>query len=760
MNALGRAVWRLILAVAAAGVLLAGGGAILHAAQAGEADVTAGPGQAGAQRWVVAVPPGLDAPAVTALLGRHGGVLERWLPRLGLALVSLPAQPTAAAIAALSDEPLVDFVTPHEPIVRAAEIPLDPYWLQQWGPARVQGPAAWDLAWGDPSVVVAVVDSGVQQSHYDLAANTWYNPGESGLDPFTGRRTCAAAIASNGIDDDGNGYVDDCRGYDFVDRDTDPLDALGHGTVVAGIAAADTNNPALAVPGAYEGIAGMARRASVMAVRVLNEKGVGYAFDVAAGIDYAVASGAQVINLSLTFPPSYAPDSPAVAPVRSAVEAAQAADVLVVAAAGNENQSIVDCPACFVGVLAVGASTTTDERAWFSNHAARLDLVAPGAGIFSTLLGPDNGSYGFYNNSGSGTSFAAPHAAGAAALVRALRPDLRQGEVYTLLRATADDVGQSGFDIWTGWGRLNAYRAITAALPGLTLALTADAARLVPGAETMVGLRVTAPDGAAAGLGARVTLTASGGVVTPTTVTVDSAGYAGARFIAGEEAGAARITATLGPVQTALSLAIGPGQPAVLTLAAAPTTLQAGDAAVVTATVLDEVGVPVADGVAVTFTATLGTVAPRMPTTAAGQASTVFTAGMAGGSAVVTATVGDLAAVLPLKVIGAGEPWTLTLAAQPLTISRATGPAVITATVHDPFGAVVADGVTVEFLTDLGTLADVEVATVGGLAVTRLGPGATPGLAHVQAIAGNAQGEIAITIQKVTSLLYFPLFRN
>ncbi len=741
------ALQRLVFCLAIASALLASGGAILAATAPTETAAPA-PGEAVGQKLVLAAPVGTDVLQVAALVARHGGVVERWLPRLGLALVDFPAvPPVAAALATLAAEPLVDFVAEHRLIVRAAEIPLDPYWPQQWGPARVQGPAAWDLAWGDPSVVIAVVDSGVHQGHYDLAANTWYNPGESGIDPVTGRRTCAAWPAVNGLDDDGNGYVDDCRGYDFVDRDVNSMDVLGHGTVVAGIAAAATNNPDPTAPDFYEGIAGMARQAGLMAVRVLNARGSGSAFDVAAGIDYATANGARVINLSLTFPPSYGPDSPDVAAVRRAVEAAQAADVLVVAASGNENQPIVDCPACFAGVLAVGASTQTDERAWFSNHANRLDLVAPGVGIFSTLLNPGNSSYGLYNNSGSGTSFAAPHAAGVAALVRALRPDLHQGDVHALLRMTADDVGLPGFDIWTGWGRLNAQRAVTEAVLGLRLELTAGATSLRVGDSTDLHLRILAPDGSPAGLGGRVALTANLGTVTPTMVTLDGTGRAVAQFDASDRPGVVYVQTVLGPVQVSIPLTIGSGLPATMTLAAMPTTLLSGETAAVVATVLDEGGNPVVDGLEVTFAATLGSVAPITATTVAGQASTVFTAGTVGGTAIVTAEIMDVVAAVPLRVIGAGDPWMLELIAHPTSIGLGGAPTVITATVRDLFGDLVPDGVMVQFVTDLGVLAAAEIATAGGQAVTQLWPGDTLGRARVQATAGNAQGETAVAIE-------------
>ncbi len=555
---MGSALPRLLLSLAVASVLLVAGGVVLSAASPGQGVMSSAEDEA-MRQLVVAVPPQMvDAQQIAALAARYGGVVERWLPRLGLALFSFPIGDVGAA-AALADEPLVDFVAEHQRLVRAADVPLDPHWPQQWGPVRVQGPAAWDLAWGDSSVVVAVVDSGVHLSHHDLAGNIWYNPGESGVDPLSGQRTCAVEIATNGLDDDGNGYVDDCRGYDFVFGDmdpTDPSDELGHGTAVAGIAAAATNNLDPAAPGTYEGIAGMARQVGLMAVRVLDSDGLGYAFDVASGIDYAAANGVRVINLSLTFPPEYGPDSPDVAPVRRAIEAAQAADALVVASTGNDNVAIVTCPACFTGVLAVGASTTTDARAYFSNYGERLDLVAPGVSIFSTLFYPGNDSYGLYGYSGSGTSFAAPHAAGAAALVRALRPDLRQDAVHALLRTTSDDVNQGDFDIWTGSGRLNVYRAVAEAIPGLTLELTATVPTLLTGASTDLNVHILTPDGSPAGLGARVVLTSSLGGVTPSIVTVDGTGRAVAHFDPGYTPGVATITATLGPLQTSLHVSI------------------------------------------------------------------------------------------------------------------------------------------------------------------------------------------------------------
>ena len=144
----------------------------------------------------------------------------------------------------------------------------------------------------------------------------------------------------------------------------------------------------------------------------------------------------------------------------AATDLAQAREVAVVGASGNGSSlTTVSYPAACPGVIAVGASAADDTRAAFSNAGERLDLVAPGVGIFSTLWTSDT-AYGLYGGHGNGTSFAAPHVAGAVALIRSLRPDYGQAETRDLLLRTVDDVGKPGFDTLTGWGRLNVARAV------------------------------------------------------------------------------------------------------------------------------------------------------------------------------------------------------------------------------------------------------------------------------------------------------------
>lgn len=711
---------------------------------------------------VLAVPPGLDRAQMEALAQRHGARLKRWVPRLGLALVATRVGGEMQTARALAAEPLVRFATEHRLLARVADIPLDEYWDRQWGMARVQGPAAWDLAWGDPAVVIAVLDTGVHLQHWDLMGQLWINPGESGLDPNTGLRTCAAQIAANLVDDDDNGYVDDCWGYDFVVDDNYPMDEheYGHGTFVAGIAGAATNNPDPYLT-TYQGVAGMGRQARLMALRVLDASGYGSAFNIAQAIDYATTNGAQIINLSLTFRPTIPPSSPDVQMLRLAVEAAQAADVLVIGASGNDDYNGVSFPARFPGVLAVGASRRDDTRAGFSNYGLRLDLVAPGVEIFSTLWRPGTHSYGYYRGSQStsqGTSFAAPHVSGVAALVRALRPDLPQSAVYELVRRTADDVGDPGFDVYTGWGRLNARRAVEEAVIGLQLNLRAEPPTLPVGRLGTVHLAITAPTGGPAGLGARVLLSSSPGInvraaageagfVFPTVVTADSTGRAEAFFVADALPGTAYITASLGSVISSLPITITSGQPAALTLAAQPLAVaNNGGQAVVTATVRDEGGSLVLDGIPVTFTATLGQVNPVTALTLDGQATTVFTAGSETGQAILIAQAGAVTATTSIAILGIGQPYTLTLAAHPAQIQLDGTPAVITATVIDALGDPVPDGIPVTFATDLGQLSATQVNTVGGRAVIQLAPGTVPGIAHVNARAGEAQGDLQVRI--------------
>lgn len=314
-------------------------------------------------------------------------------------------------------------------LVHAAEevVPNDDFYeSRQWALQKIGLPAAWGIVRG-MAAPLAIIDSGIDLDHPDLASRIWRNPGE---------------VAGNGLDDDGNGYVDDVAGWDFVGGDPIPDDRFYHGTHVAGIAGAATNNG--------RGIAGVTWETPLMAVRVLDQYGDGWWDDVAAGILYAVDNGARVLNLSLGGGlPSQT--------LTRAVAHARARGCLIVAAAGNNGGDVL-FPARLEGVIAVGA-TDVDDAVWpNSSRGPELDLVAPGVAILSTV--PGNRYLEV-----SGTSMATPHVSGVAALILGRVPTLSANELAALLRQTAVDLAPPGPDSASGWGRVDAGRAISAAHP-------------------------------------------------------------------------------------------------------------------------------------------------------------------------------------------------------------------------------------------------------------------------------------------------------
>jgi hypothetical protein len=275
--------------------------------------------------------------------------------------------------------------------------PNDPDTARQWGLAKIQAPLAWDRAKGGP--LVAVVDTGVAGKHPDLAGQV-------------------------------------VAGRDFVNQDEDATDDHGHGTHVAGTVAAAADN--------RQGAVGVAPASKVLAVKVLDARGRGTSVSVAEGIRFSTRAGAKVINLSLGSPfPSLF--------IAQAVAEAVAAGVVVVAAAGNNGSTSRFYPAAFPGVIAVGASTYMDTRASFSNHGGWVSVAAPGQGIYQTGLG---NAYVSLN----GTSMAAPHVAGAAALLLAAHPDWRADVVRDALVRTGDPV--RGFELNPALRRLNVAQAL------------------------------------------------------------------------------------------------------------------------------------------------------------------------------------------------------------------------------------------------------------------------------------------------------------
>jgi prepilin-type N-terminal cleavage/methylation domain-containing protein len=297
-------------------------------------------------------------------------------------------------------------------------------------------------------VVVAVIDSGVDLAHPELWGQLWVNPGE---------------VPGNGLDDDGNGFIDDVFGYNFENENGDVQDTLGHGTHVAGILAARHDG---------RGMAGVHPGARLMVLKAANAQGKMTPLALARAIHYAVENGAKVIHMSLGVSPPGELET-------ATVEWARRQGVLLVAASGSEGQDTARmAPACLPGVLTVGATTRTDERAALSGWGKELALVAPGMGILSLraagtdFLATFAGKDPHRSPSGAvvrerwyragGTSFSAPFATGVAALLWARNPKLTAEQLQHVLLMSCDDLGQPGWDIETGAGLLNAKRALEA----------------------------------------------------------------------------------------------------------------------------------------------------------------------------------------------------------------------------------------------------------------------------------------------------------
>ncbi len=337
------------------------------------------------------------------------------------------------------------------------QVPNDPRYRDQYG-LRVLD---WELLQQNlgpiqKQIVVAIIDSGVDYNHEDLRDNIWHNTAEVG--------------GVSGVDDDGNGYIDDIRGWDFTHapdlpgmgdylmRDNDPQDESAHGTRVAGIVAATTNN--------NRGIAGVAPSAQIMALRAGLRRLGGIGFleedDIAAAILYAVENGAHIINMSLG-----GPERTFI--LSDVIQYAHAQGVVLVASAGNSGDEL-GYPAGNHYTIAVGAVNSADRLASFSSTGASLDLVAPGVSILSTHL--DN-RYA----SGSGTSFSAPHISGLAALILSRRPDLSPHSVRNLLIASAIDLGPLGHDNEYGAGRVSGSQLANrlSAFDSLTVAIQSPA---------------------------------------------------------------------------------------------------------------------------------------------------------------------------------------------------------------------------------------------------------------------------------------------
>ena len=492
-------------------------------------------------------------------LHKHGRVYgSHWYT------LSIPAQasPRAAAARArnfpgvmmASIDPVVriDQIPPRDPLYRddddpttkdcdpVEEICEDVDFVDQWGLFKTEAESAWNITTGSASVIIAVLDSGVDLDHDDLIGNIWVNPGE---------------VANDGVDNDDNGLIDDYHGADFVgdntgdpaddptskdgnpdipmgiwdpevdifaftgdpsvgdglDNDGDGLPDLGvfHGTAVAALAAAMSDNPSGEFPGGYEGMAGVCQGCKIMPVRMVNAEGGGFGSDAAAAIYYAANMGADVLNLSWGFDLDTLDeiDMAEVAVITDAINYATSQGVIVVASSGNSFSEAVRFPASMVNTLAVGASNWLDQRSAFSSYAPVgevpdngldddsngriddvVDVVAPGEVIWSSYVySVTEAQYSYilgdlvtvpgldaYENVSQGTSFAAPLVSGYIGLLLSQHPGATFDQLRQIVRLYAVDIldpegvggNLVGYDQYTGFGRLRMVIPVNLPAPG------------------------------------------------------------------------------------------------------------------------------------------------------------------------------------------------------------------------------------------------------------------------------------------------------
>ncbi|MCJ7423007.1 S8 family serine peptidase [Candidatus Bathyarchaeota archaeon] len=356
---------------------------------------------------------------LASLVGEVGGRIVNEVSMGGEAVAIVADLPSTVALSFTRRVHVSGFSRYIEPRMefKAQFEPNDPYWAVQWGPQKIGADYAWNTTVGDSSVLVAVIDTGIDYNHPDLAAN----------------------------------YV--AGGGNWVNGGGDPLDDHGHGTHTAGIIAAALNNNV--------GIAGLAQ-IRILAEKGLDNNGTGKEDNLAQAIIDAVDRGAKILSNSW----GGEGDSNL---IHDAIRYAYAHGVLVVASAGNGASNTKTYPAAYKEVIAVTATDQSDSSAYFTSYGDWVELAAPGVSILSTMptyhvTMNDLGYAMNYANMG-GTSMACPHVVGVAALIWSKFPDATRDWVSARLRSTADDLGESGFDQYYGYGRINARRAVEQVAP-------------------------------------------------------------------------------------------------------------------------------------------------------------------------------------------------------------------------------------------------------------------------------------------------------
>ena len=349
---------------------------------------------------------GTDKLTKQQILRTHGDVVAGEIAPIGVSVVTIPPGRMQEKLLAYRSEKAIQFAEP-DFIAKAIGTPNDPSFGNQWGMTKIQAPQAWDITTGQPSIKIAILDTGVDQDHEDLAGKIVANKNYTT-----------------------SGTVDD---------------RYGHGTHVAGITAAATNNGI--------GVAGVGYNSTIMNVKVLDDTGSGYYSWVASGITWAADNGAKVISMSLG-------GSSSSSTLESAVNYAWGKGVVIVAAAGNSGNTARLYPGYYTNVIAVAATDLNDVKASWSSYGSWVDVAAPGVNIYSTLPNHSNQigaqNYGYL----SGTSMATPYVAGLAGLVWASSYGTSNSNtnVRNRIESTADPI--TGTGTYWQYGRINAYKAV------------------------------------------------------------------------------------------------------------------------------------------------------------------------------------------------------------------------------------------------------------------------------------------------------------
>ena len=388
-----------------------------------------------ADRLLVKAKHGVSERTIHELLATHGGWEQSVIQQIGVRLVHVPAARLDAILSRLRRDPRIEFAEP-DYILSPQIIPDDPSYPQEWHLLKIQAPQAWDITTGSTNVIIAILDTGVDGSHPDLAGRI-------------------------------------VPGWNFYDANSDTSDPNGHGTAVAGTAVAASDNGL--------GVAALAWNCMIMPIRVADTNGLATTSTIATALTWAADHGARVANISFTVSTS--------ATVTSAAQYFQSDGGVVAASAGNNGKAYTNADNIYM--LTVSATDSSDALASWSNTGSNIDLAAPGVGIYTTGLG---GGY----VSGSGTSFSAPVVAGVAALVLSVNPALTGSDVQNILKQNADDLGAPGWDPGYGWGRVNAYKAVVAAAASLgppSATITSPSGNSTVSGVVAIEVSATAPSG-------------------------------------------------------------------------------------------------------------------------------------------------------------------------------------------------------------------------------------------------------------------------